>query len=313
MTLDKAVNIAVTQEATNNQLQDIRGSQVTEVDVLKDGPYTGQPSAQGNQAKDKRCGNCGNFHNLTRRSLCPAYGTRCETCGKFNHWKSICHSHYRVKQPGQEQSKDRPQKKRENIHAIDTAEQNAETPPTENTTPRLMATPQLYFHSLYINSVSENDTRALLQLQVDSGQIIAPLLCKTDMGAGSNIIPVDPYKCLCPQSSYNSIENNNNIIATFGGHIIPHYGTCELILLHHGHSKSYAFHGVHTIGLQSWASQPVVIGNLSPLTMVWQQQRPELRLRWTHRGMQLQSQNFFARIKTASRELGVSRENFVSP
>lgn len=92
---------------------------------------------------------------------------------------------------------------------------------------------------------------------------------------GGNIIPIDPYKCLCPQSSYNSIENNNNIITAFGGHIIPHYGTCELILSHHGHSKSYTFHGVNTIGLQSWASQPVVIGSLSPLTMVWQPQRPE--------------------------------------
>ena len=183
--------------------------------------------------------------------MCPAYGTRCEACDEFNHWKSVCCSRYRVKQPGQEQSKDWPQKKRENIHAIDTAEQNAETPPTENTsTPLLMATPQLYFHSLCINSVSENDTPALLQLQVDSGQVTAPLLCKTDMGAGGNIIPVDPYKCLCPQSSYKPIKNNNNITA-FGGHIIPHYGTCELILSYHGHSKSYAFHGVNTIGLQS--------------------------------------------------------------
>ena len=75
LTLDKAVNITRTQEDTNNQLQDIMGSQITAVDALKHGPYTGQPSGQGNQAKDERCGNCGNFHDLTRRSLCPAYRT----------------------------------------------------------------------------------------------------------------------------------------------------------------------------------------------------------------------------------------------
>ena len=57
LTLDKAINITIAQESTNNQLQDIRGSQVTAVDVLKDGPYTGQPSAQGKPTKDKRCGN----------------------------------------------------------------------------------------------------------------------------------------------------------------------------------------------------------------------------------------------------------------
>lgn len=115
LTLDKAIiNVARTQEATNNQLQDISGSQVTAVDALKYGPYTAQPSALGNQAKDKRCGNCGNFHDLTRGSWCSSYRTRCEACGKFNHWKSVCRSRYRVNQPAQEQSKDLPQKKKEN-------------------------------------------------------------------------------------------------------------------------------------------------------------------------------------------------------
>ena len=56
---------------------------------------------------------------------------------------------------------------------------------------------------MYINSVSENDTQALLQLQVDSGQVTAHLLCKIDTGAEGNVIPVDIYKRLCPQSSYS--------------------------------------------------------------------------------------------------------------
>ena len=36
---------------------------------------------------------------------------------------------------------------------------------------------QLFFYSLYINSVSENVTEALLQVQRESGQVKAPLLC----------------------------------------------------------------------------------------------------------------------------------------
>ena len=68
------------------------------------------------------------------------------------------------------------------------------TPVTKQTqitsAPHLMATPQLYFHSLCINSLSENDTHALLQLQVDSGQVTA-LLWKIDTGAKGNVIPVD--------------------------------------------------------------------------------------------------------------------------
>ena len=75
---------------------------------------------------------------------------------------------------------------------------------SENTsTPHMLDTPQLYFHPLYINSVSENDTQALLQLQVNSGQVTAPLLCKIDTGAEGNVIPVDVYNHLYPQSSYS--------------------------------------------------------------------------------------------------------------
>ena len=125
MTLDKAVNIARTEEATSSQLQDIRGSQTTTVNALEQGPHTGQPLAQGNQAKDKKCGNCGNLHDLNRRSMCPAYGTKCEACGEFNHWKAVCRFRPREKQQGHGQSRDRWQKKRENIHALDTAEQSA--------------------------------------------------------------------------------------------------------------------------------------------------------------------------------------------
>lgn len=76
-----------------------------------------------------------------------------------------------------------PQTKKENIHAIDTAEQSTETPPTEPTSaPNLMATP------------------------------------------------------------------SRTTINAFGGHTIPHYGTCDLILSHHGHPKSYTFHVVNTVG-----------------------------------------------------------------
>ena len=132
--------------------------------------------------------------------MCPAYGKKSNACGKYNHWKSVCHSSSRIKQLGQKQSKDGRLKKRENIHTIDTAEILL----AENTnTPHMLDTPHVYFHSLYINSVSENDTQALLQLQVNSGQVTAPLLCKIDTGAEGNVIPVDVYNHLYAQSSYS--------------------------------------------------------------------------------------------------------------
>ena len=89
---------------------------------------------------------------------------------------------------------------------------------------------------------------------MDSGQVTEPLLCKIDMGAEGNIIPVDTFKPLCPRSSYSSDGTplgptpSSTTIYAFGGHITPHFGTCELILSHHGHSKSCVFHVVNTEG-----------------------------------------------------------------
>ena len=65
LTLDKAINIAITQKATSDQLQDIRGIQTTTVNALRQDKHTTQPPIQENQAKDERCGNCGNLHDLT--------------------------------------------------------------------------------------------------------------------------------------------------------------------------------------------------------------------------------------------------------
>ena len=53
LTLDKAINIARTQEATSNQLQDIGGSQTTTVNALRQGPHSRQPQHREPRLKTK--------------------------------------------------------------------------------------------------------------------------------------------------------------------------------------------------------------------------------------------------------------------
>ena len=257
LTLNKAVSIARTQEATSNQLQDIRGSQTTTIDALKQhgrnpghrDPNTNTLPAKGTQ--DAKCGNCGTFHNPPRRS-CPAYGTRCESWGKLGHWKSVCRSRPRTR-AGQVQPKDIQHKQQQGIHALDTSDPDNEFPAAPSSTSHMQDTPQLYYHSLYIGSVSTTDTQALIQI-VDVGQSTMPVLCKIDTGAEGNVIPVNTYKQLHPQSACSpdgaplGLASSDTTITAFGGHIIQHYGTCELRLSHGGHSKPYPFHVVNTTG-----------------------------------------------------------------
>ena len=44
------------------------------------------------------------------------------------------------------------------------------------------------------------------------------------------------------------LSASTTAITAFGGHNIPHYGTCMLNLTYNGHSNSYPFHVVNTGG-----------------------------------------------------------------
>lgn len=78
------------------------------------------------------------------------------------------------------QPNDSQYKQQEGIHALDTTEPDTEFPTVPSSTSHMQDTPQLYFHSLCIDSISETDTQALIQIE-DVGQSTAPLLCKIDM------------------------------------------------------------------------------------------------------------------------------------
>ena len=105
LTLDKAIETARTQEATSNQLQDIRGSQDTTINALRHSENIRERPAQDPQkAQETRCGHCGNFHDMSAQSLCPAHGTGCKACGKWNHWSQVCRSSQKTK-PSSRQAK----------------------------------------------------------------------------------------------------------------------------------------------------------------------------------------------------------------
>ena len=116
-------------------------------------------------------------------------------------------------------------------------------------------TPQLYFDSLLINGVNHKNTQALLEIQVHSGQTARNIVCKIDTGAEGNVIPLDLYTQLHPQSMCNSschpvdLNTSSTNIMAFGGHVIEQYGTCLLKLSYNGIGNKYPFHDVNTSGL----------------------------------------------------------------
>ena len=102
----------------------------------------------------------------------PSVWNKMQACAKWNHWSNVCRSRQKTK-PGSKQTKwtgqghfkDKQHKQRQGIHALDTTETDVDIP--TRATPD---TPQLYFHSLCIDSLSKTDTQAVLRIQVQSGQ-----------------------------------------------------------------------------------------------------------------------------------------------
>ena len=193
LTLDKAIDIARTQEATNQQLQDIRGNaSSTAVYALR----KGKPSIPAQQGQSKLCGHCGTQHDPSKKALCPAYESKCRACGKLNHWKLVCRSAKVKNPPGRKQSygpnKDR--NKPGPSLPVHTVTEKGNTPDI----------PQLYFDSLAINSLEANSKQAVVMVQVNIGQRSVPLVCKVDTGAEGNVIPVSLFRELCPDSPCDS-------------------------------------------------------------------------------------------------------------
>ena len=233
LTLDKAIDIARTQEATSHQLHDIWETTTNEVHNLK---HTPKPVSR------PTCGNCGTVNDLSNKTLCPTHGTKCKACGKANHWKQVCRSSKANKsqhKPRKGPNKGRP---RQAVHSIEKQE--------KPTTPDVS---QFYFDIIQVNGMMEK-RQATLELQVNIDEQATPIHCKVDTGAEGNVIPVNTYKQLFPSAPCDSVgtplglKPSTTAITAFGGHNIPHFGTCMLNLTYNGRSNSYPFHVVNSGG-----------------------------------------------------------------
>lgn len=89
LSLDSALDIAWTEEVTSKQIKEISPDNSTRVDAMK---HEGSLPVKPRGPIIRLCGCCGSEHDISERSNCPAYGTKCGACGKANHWRIVCHT-----------------------------------------------------------------------------------------------------------------------------------------------------------------------------------------------------------------------------
>ena len=83
-TLNKAIDIARTAEATVSQLADIRSPE----------PFSTQINALSSfdSINKHQTHPCGTKHDQTKRFLCPELNSECRKRHKLNHWERVCRS-----------------------------------------------------------------------------------------------------------------------------------------------------------------------------------------------------------------------------
>jgi hypothetical protein len=237
LTFDQAMEVARTEEATQQQMEDLSEKTVH--------AYTHtRPQAP----KNKLCGKCGREHASSPRTKCPAFGTTCSSCGKRNHWATLCGQKKEEKHPKREEaqtpkprykSRHRPQQR---VHDLTTAHNDEDD--TEQT---------LYFGSLEIAHLSSKEmTQALVDVEVKRTASTSSSLitCKIDTGAEGNVLPVSLYRKIVPQQDdeLSGLQKSDTIIKAYGGSTIPQYGTCRLIVSYASHEETSTFHVVKCDG-----------------------------------------------------------------
>ena len=171
LSLDTALNIARTEEATSSQIKEITADTLTRVDALKHGVLPDKPRGP----TTRLCGCCGTEHDISERCFCPANVSKCGACGKENHWRKGCHSpkpHHQAHQRGGRRKHPKPPKGKpdgkKHFHSLEARDQ------TEGN-PKASVSDQLYYHTLSVNQVTKSDTQAFLEVEVVSGHWKKPL------------------------------------------------------------------------------------------------------------------------------------------
>ena len=160
LTMDKATDLAVTYETTQQCLKSMATSATpTRVDAIKQKRQEA-PRPQKRQ-EDKRiqyrhhevmdCQNCGGQH---KRRECPAFGQECRSCHRLNHWAKMC------------------RRKPKAVYSIN----NDDDPPL--------------FIDAITNGVKHPDT-AFAVITTNTGKDIR---FKTDTGSQVNVLPATVYE-----------------------------------------------------------------------------------------------------------------------
>ena len=207
LTLEETVSIGKTYEASNIHIKQLRvmvnnsnNVDNTNIQAIR----TPTCSTMSNN-----CLKCGKSHAI-HCEACPAFGSKWNTCGKANHWASVCLSN-RTKPKQRPRSQSREHKKTKSHYQPQyRRKQYVKTDAVYNNKEAEEQMESLMFNC--INMTQRDGTFVLINIKLPNWNGVHKLRLKIDTGAQGNTWPVSTFRRMFPEKldtdGFANIKNN---------------------------------------------------------------------------------------------------------
>ena len=233
LNLDKVLDVGRTYEASLQHMQQLKSVQVPDGQAVH---YVQRKSA------DKKCHRCG--RQAHKQQDCPALGTTCSTCGKKNHWSTVCRYSQDASTPQlsrdskfqkpkfqgyQNQRKKsnqpfHPRRQNRSVHEVTQEEFS-----------------QLTLDAVEISTMSslKEDVRdeifTYLETKVEKQKLLVNLRVKVDTGAQGNTLPIRMYRQMFPNDLTpeglplpGDLKQKDVVLTAYNGTTIKQHGSVQL-------------------------------------------------------------------------------------
>lgn len=238
LTLEETVRIGKTYEASNIHVKQLR----VMLNNNEDRSVSTTIQAIRTPTRSKKfnnCINCGRSHEF-RGGACRAFGSKCNTCGKVNHWATVCLSnkpklrprsrsrnHKKSKSEYQPQYQWNQSKKRQSIQT-DAVYSN-------NTQELDKQFENLTFDHIKTPSITQRDEAFVyVNIKLPDRNGIHRLRLKIDTGAQGNTLPVSTFRRMFPEkvdtNGFPKIDNKtkDKELVAYNGTPIKCYGRINI-------------------------------------------------------------------------------------
>ena len=159
--------------------------------------------------RSNKCLKCDKSHAF-HREACPAFGSKCNTSGKANHWASVCLSNgTKPKQKPRSQSREY-RKSKSHYQPQCRRKQYVKTDAVYNNREAEKEMESLTFNC--INMTQRDEVFILMNIKLPNRNGIHKLRLKIDTGAQGNTLPVSTFRRMFPEKldadGFPNIKNN---------------------------------------------------------------------------------------------------------